>query len=162
MGKRIIKKEMIISEKKNDNLCETNYILVNNKLEKIDYSCKKTFITKLPYMISSEDILQIYNINTKEDFDNYINNFVKNNKSDNEISMIINSWIIKNIIFIKKDSNIFINILMSIKKIYEEFNKLSNKEFILKIKKYMKENIIDENNYNIDYIKNITTYIYKN
>jgi hypothetical protein len=162
MGKRIIKKEMIISEKKDNNLCETNYILVNNKLEKIDYSCKKTFITKLPYMISSEDILQIYNINTKEDFDNYINNFAKSNKSDNEITMIINSWIIKNINFIKKDSNIFINILMSSKKIYKAFNKLSNKEFILKIKKYMKENIIDDNNYNINFIHNITDFINKN
>lgn len=161
MGKRIIKKEMIISEKKDDNLCETNYILVNNKLEKINYSCKKTFITKLPYIVSSEDILQIYNINTKYDFDNYINNFAKNNKRD-EITMIINSWIIKNINFIKKDFNIFINILVSIKQSYKEFDKLSNKEFILKIKKYMKENIIDENNYNINFINIIIDFINKN
>jgi hypothetical protein len=158
MGKRIIKKEIVIPNKKNNNLCEPNYILVNNKLEKVDYSCKKNFITKIPFVISPLDILNIYNINTKEDFDKHINNLDINFKSVNQLNLIIDSWIFKNIDFIKKDFNIFINIILSIKKYYEKINTLSDKELINILKNYIKDYPINENNYNIHYTDSINNY----
>lgn len=138
MGKRIIKQEIMMPEKKSDNsICESNYILVNNKLEKVDYICNKSHITKIPFIVSNEDILNINNINSIDEFKKFLldkNNFIP----ESNYFRVINCWIYNNIDLIKQNNDLIIYIICKVVFYKEEFKNID----IIKIKKLLKKNIL--------------------
>jgi hypothetical protein len=173
---RIIKNEnnYIINKGGNNNQncinnppnCITKYNMVNNKFTVIKYGCnnKNTQNIKLGNslnLLNIGDILDMYNIYTFEDLNEYINNNI-NIDNENKIKRIINIWIKYN--YCNIVNNIIIeNILL---KYFKTFNikginsKIINNKIIKEFISYWVDKN-SESKFNLDIINDIILYLKK-
>ena len=149
------------------NNCFSKLNYKNNKFSYFNNTCNnenfKKYIYTPPITISTELILNIYNINTINDLLTFIDDNI-DNLNYLKINRILNSWITMNFETLKINKLIFDKIYIKIMETYFGTNMYAGDEFKQKVYKYIDYWITanNPNQFNIDLLGDILKYIYNN
>ena len=167
---------VLISTDNNTRMLTKNYIL-NNKLVNTKIITNNNFNLKIvdskldnhnhnrKYMLypsvilSSESILQLYEIETIDDLIETVNNYIKNNKNFYSINRILNVFIKNNLDDLKKNNGIINKIIIDLfNNYYPEFKiKNNEKKIIDYIKLWFKNQ--NENHFHFNLFNNIIKFL---
>lgn len=147
----------------NNQLVNTK-IISNNKFNlktgdsKLDnHNHNRKYMLYPSVILSSESILQLYEIETIDDLIETVNNYIKNNKNFYTINRILNVFIKNNLDDLKKNNGIINKIIIDLfNNYYPEF-KNNEKKIIDYIKLWFKNQ--NENDFYFDLFNNIIKFL---
>lgn len=147
----------------NNNLANTK-IISNNKFNlktddrKLDnHNHNRKYMLYPSVILSSESILQLYEIETIDDLIKTVNNYIKNNKNFYTINRILNVFIKNNLDDLKKNNGIINKIIIDLfNNYYPEF-KNNEKKISDYIKLWFKNQ--NENDFYFDLFNNIIKFL---
>ena len=158
---------LFIPYKSNDKIVLTKDYILNNNLKntKVHDTKNNLNIDNRKYMLfpsvilSSESILQLYEIELIDNLIEIVDDYIKYNKNFNTINRIVNSFIKTNLDDLKKNNKVIYKIIISLfNKYYSEFNVKEDDEKILNFYKSWFKNK-NENDFDFNLFNDIKKYL---
>jgi len=156
----------LVTSNNNNTIALTKDYILNNKIKNIKIINDNKFNLKIDdrkYMlypsviVSSENILQIYKIESLDYLIETIDNYIKNKNNFYTINRILNVFIKNNLDDLKKNNGIIYKIIIDlINNYYPEF-KNNEKKILEYIKIWFKNQ--NENDFNFDLFNNIIKFL---
>jgi hypothetical protein len=132
-----------------------NLKTVDSKLDNHNHNRKYMLYPSV--ILSSESILQLYEIETIDDLIETVNNYIKNNKNFYTINRILNVFIKNNLDDLKKNNGIINKIIIDLLNNYYPEFKNNEKKIIDYIKLWFKNQ--NENDFYFDLFNNIIKFL---